>query len=514
MAREYMLRKFFNLFLEKKWLLGLIVLAGTVFVFLQARYILNIMSGDTLSKTRPNLIYITLDTLRYDHLNVYGYSRETSPNISQLAEDSLVFENAFTVATNSAPSHASMLTGLYPLQHGLVDNGMEISPQSPILTEYLSRKNYDTSAFIGYHAMSEESGLNRGFANFEYIPIASHEHEDKDLEEDTAGFTAFLDWLDTWSQKHPAENKKGESSKPGNFFVWLHVQNIHESYDPPPPYDTLFMPIPPPQKLKGFDEDFNLRCANDLAKAWRNGLLPESFKEPAVALYDGEIRLVDDYLGKIFASLKTKGLYDETMIVLLADHGELHFETYAHQFAKPGPGHTGRYYEPVIRIPLLIKPPKSAAVKTPARSQAMVSTIDLVPTVMEALRFPALPWLPGKSLLQAQDKRSAGDEMVFLQETPYEEEYRVVRDRRWKYIKQVDEQGKTSALLLDLENDPKENRNLLAEQPEKVIKMEAILKEWGDRQKLKWTSHKKGISEEMRKELIAGGYLRSPSEKK
>ncbi len=510
--------KFLNRFLEKKWLLGLLVLAGGLLVLLQARFILNIIAGDTVSKTRPNLIYITLDTLRYDHLNIYDYDRDTSPNISKLAKDSLIFENAFTVATNSAPSHASMLTGLYPFQHGLVDNGMAISPQSPILTEYLSRKNYDTSAFIGYHALSEESGLNRGFDNFENHRVASHEHDEKDLEEDTEGFMAVLDWLDTWSEKNSSEDKDkdkdNDSPKANNFFIWLHVQNIHESYDPPPPYNTMFMQIPPPQKLEGFDGEFDLRCANDLAKAWRNGILPEPFKEPAVALYDGEIRLVDDYLGKIFASLKSKGLYEETMIVILADHGELHFETYDHQFAKPGPGHSGRYYDPVIRIPLLIKPPKSIGLKTPARPLAMVSTIDLVPTVMEALSFPALSWLPGKSLLQTTPDSQTADEYIFLQETPYEEEYNVIRNKRWKYIKKSDENGKESALLLDLSADPKENKNLLAEQPERVIKMETLLTEWRKHQKNKWTSHKKEISEEMRKELIAGGYLRASSDEK
>jgi len=477
---------------------------------MQARYILNIIAGETAPKPRPNLIYITLDTLRYDHLNIYGYDRKTSPNISKFAEDALVFENAFTVATNSAPSHASMLTGLYPFQHGLVDNGMEISPQSPILTEYLSKKNYDASAFIGYHAMSEESGLNRGFDDFEYNRVASHEHDLKDLEEDTEGFIAALNWIEEWHEKKSSKNKKRHSKSSDNFFIWLHVQNIHESYDPPPPYDSLFMKIPPPQKMEGFEDEFDIRCANDLARAWRGGKLPDHFKEPAIALYDGEIRLVDDYLEKIFASLKAKGLYDETMIILLADHGELHFETYEHGFAKPGPGHTARYYDPVIRIPLIVKPPKSLGLKTPDRRTEMVSTIDLAPTVLDALGFPAIDWLPGKSLIQ--ERRGSSESFIFLQETPYDEEFNVIRSDRWKYIKRKDEEGKTSALLLDLKADPDENINLISDRPETAAEMDNLISKWRMQQKRKWSSQKKEISEKMREELIAGGYLRKPTQ--
>ncbi|MBC8285485.1 MAG: sulfatase-like hydrolase/transferase [Nitrospinae bacterium] len=163
--------------------------------------------------------------MRKDHLNIYGYQRDTSSAISELAKDSVVFDNAFTVATNSAPSHATMLTGLYPNQHGLIDNGNAIHPSIPTLAGILKEQGYDTAGFVGYHALNEESGLDKGFQNFEFIPIASHDHDEKDPEDDFKGFEAVKNWL----------SSKVQEEKKAPFFVWMHVQNIHGSYDPPLP---------------------------------------------------------------------------------------------------------------------------------------------------------------------------------------------------------------------------------------------------------------------------------------
>ena len=137
------------------WIAG-ILLAGLV-----AFKLISIITGP--SPKRANLLLITLDTLRHDHLNIYGYQRATSPSLSELAKNSFVLDKAFTVATNSAPSHATLLTGLYPAQHGLVDNGQRINEETHTLAETLRQMGYDTAGFVGYHALSEESGLDKGF---------------------------------------------------------------------------------------------------------------------------------------------------------------------------------------------------------------------------------------------------------------------------------------------------------------------------------------------------------------
>ena len=176
--------------------MGWIAFSGILLAGLFALKLSSIITG-TGSK-QANLLLITLDTLRPDHLNIYGYQRATSPSLSELAIDSFVFDKAFTVATNSGPSHATLLTGLYPAQHGLVDNGQRINDEVLTLAETLRRTGYDTAGFVGYHALNRESKLDKGFQHFEFHPIASHHQDEKKPEDDLKGFKAVNDWLESW----------------------------------------------------------------------------------------------------------------------------------------------------------------------------------------------------------------------------------------------------------------------------------------------------------------------------
>jgi arylsulfatase A-like enzyme len=484
---------------QKKSLVGLIALVGIFtagFIAFKLNSIIN--ETETLQR-RPHLLLITLDTLRPDHLNVYGYSRETSPAISELAKDSVVFDNAFTVATNSGPSHATMLTGLYPNQHGLIDNGKAINPDIPTLASLLKEKGYDTAGFVGYHALNEESGLDKGFQSFEFIPIAGHDHDEKDPEDDFEGFEAVKKWLTSKVQ--------GEKKSP--FFVWMHVQNIHGSYDPPPPYNTLFKKISPPQSLKGFRGEFDIRCINDMAYAWRKGILPPEMKEEVIALYDGEIRLVDDQLKQIFGILKSSEAYDDTVIVILSDHGEIFFERYENDFYKIGPGHYGRYSDAAIRIPLIIKPagiPKDVPVSRPA---SLVSSIDLAPTILELLNQEPGPLMSGKSLvpLMNQSGVSNSNQKIFINESPFEIEFHGVRSEKWKLVIKNDE-GIEGKLLIDIQNDPKENSNVLSKNLQSAKELEDILVSWKQKNRPVDVSVTKEMSEGMRQALIDGGYIR------
>ena len=146
--------------------------AGIILAVLFTYKLLSIFMGE--GSKRANVLLITLDTLRPDHLTTYGYQRATSPALDELAKDSFVFDEAFTVATTSGPSHATLLTGLYPAQHGLLDNGQELNDETRTLAEILRQAGYDTAGFVGYYALAEESGLDNGFQSFEYLPFASH----------------------------------------------------------------------------------------------------------------------------------------------------------------------------------------------------------------------------------------------------------------------------------------------------------------------------------------------------
>jgi arylsulfatase A-like enzyme len=473
-----------------------IAFIGLLMASLFALKLNSIFTG--MLSTRPNLLLITLDTLRPDHLSVYGYKRETSPSISKLAKDSIIFDKAFTVATNSGPSHATMLTGLYPPQHGLVDNGQRILKEVPTLAETLSQSGYDTAGFVGYHALNRESGLDRGFQHFEFNPIANHEHDEKKLEDDQKGFVAVADWLESWvttPEKHP-------------FFVWMHVQNIHESFDPPPPYSTMFGEISGLQIIEGFKGIFDIRCAADLDKAWRAGILPSHFKEEATSLYDGEIRLVDDQLGLIFKQLNSYGIYDETVIVVVADHGEVLFELYKNKFYKQGPGHTARYTDDSIQVPLIIKPMAHDDFDKEQRIKQIVSTIDLVPTFLELLGIPGSSGLQGASLVpvmrQPNSARTRGK--IFFHERPDEVEYAGIRTDQWKFVTQI-KKGRKRSLLIDLVNDPKENHFANLKSMGKVGELEVALKEW--KKNMRPINKRTEMTEEMRRALKDGGYLSS-----
>ena len=473
----------------------IILAAGILLAGLITFKLISIITGT--DSRRANVLLITLDTLRPDHLNAYGYKRDTSPSLEELAKVSFVFDQAFTVATNSGPSHATLLTGLYPAQHGLLDNGQKINSDTRTLAEILSQSGYNTAGFVGFYALAKESGLDKGFQNFEHHPIVSHDHDEKEPEDDVKGFAAVNGWLESWAQS-------SEDSR-APFFVWMHVQNIHESYDPPPPYNSMFQKISGLQTFEGFEGEFDVHCANDLADAWRADILPSHFKDEATALYDGEIRFVDDQLGRIFARLKSSGIYDDTVIVIVSDHGEILFELYENSFYKKGPGHTARYADASIRVPLILKPARFQKFKKISRLKQMVSTIDLVPTLLELLRFPVPQNLPGESWVRAMhqvDSVMKGGK-IFIHEVPDEVEYYGIRTNEWKLVTK-NEKGVESSLLTDLINDPEENRSALSSS--KAQEMQALLGEW--KKENQSNDQTREMTEAMRAALREGGYLR------
>ncbi len=470
-------------------------------------WVWNIVAGRVID--RPNLLLITLDTCRKDHLSVYGYDRDTSPGLVALARDGFAFENVFTVATNSLPSHATIMTGLYPFQHGTITNGAKLDIAVPTLAEFLVKRGYNTAGFVGYYALGEESGLNQGFEDFQFHKVKSHNHDEKELKDDVKGFVAALNWIRDWNESNKAIKDK-TTQKRSNFFVWLHVQNIHESYDPPSPYDSLFMKISKPGRLSGFPDGFRAYCSNDLADAWRNGVLPEKYQKEATALYDGEIRLADDYLSKIFSYLKESGLYEKTLIVTTADHGEVLFEKVAKGFSKNGPGHTGRYNDVSLRVPLIIKPVKSSEFNVGKKPSQLISTLDIAPTLIDTLGFRVPSWVSGKSFknMMANESSQEINSEIYFQETPFKNTtYTGVRNASFKLaVKKT--LNESRYILVDVKNDPKELELLVLEKVSKAKKLQEKLDEFQSRFDDFNLSEIGKMSEKMQKALKDGGYLR------
>ncbi len=313
----------------------------------------------------PSVLLISLDTLRADHMSLYGYERETTPYLRQLAKECLVFDQAHSVAPWTLISHVTMLTGLYPEQHGVVKKDKALSPKIPFLAQRLSDQGYHTIGLYKPGFIGPRYGHDRGFDVF-------REHEEAPLAEIHLS-EAFVDLNPEWP-----------------FFLFLHLFDIHGDplkdkkslmYDPPEPFDICFMP----------DAKKILRKVNFILVDEGRQKLEPLESEAMIALYDGKIRYVDSVLEDWIESWRRRGLLDNAILIITADHGE----NLGHRRNGDLGGH-GKLFEEGLHIPLLVRFPDGY--RAGERSDALVSLVDVVPTVLEAARLPLDPRLPGVSL--------------------------------------------------------------------------------------------------------------------
>lgn len=277
---------------------------------------------------RPNFLLITIDTLRADRLGSYGYSKAETPVLDRLAREAVQFENAFTPVPLTLPAHASILTGTYPSYHGIRDNsGFVLSPEQRTLAEMLKASGYTTAAFVGAFVLDSRFGLDQGF---------DHYYDDFDLTQFENVSPGYIQRTGDVVVKRALDWLKQASDAP--FFVWLHLYDPHDPYTPPQPYAS---------------------------------------RHPGRA-YDGEIAFTDANIGHAFDWLKKAGVYDNTLIVVVGDHGE--------SLGEHGEDKHGFFiYNSVLRVPLLIRLP--AGENGGKKITQNVSTIDLFVTVAQILRL-------------------------------------------------------------------------------------------------------------------------------
>ena len=310
---------------------------------------------------RPSVIRVSIDTLRADHVGLYGYKRPTTPFLDRWAQQATVFDQAFTTAAWTLVAHMTMLTGLFPEQHGVIGKKVGLSPEIPLLAERLRTAGYRTYGLHNGGWIDEKYGFDRGFSVF---------REHKGLEEADEHLRLLLP----------------DFEKDGPFFLFLHVFDVHcgnlakddSPYPSPERYQHLFteglvpLPGPPPERW------------------WHNeNVLDEEQRKTLVALYDGGIRHVDDQLGQWFAELDRRGLTKGALIVITSDHGE-------------ALGQRGRLdmhgecWQEGLHVPLVVRHPDG--VESGSRIERPVHLGDLVPTILETVGLPVDPWLPGTSL--------------------------------------------------------------------------------------------------------------------
>lgn len=287
---------------------------------------------------RPNLILISIDCLRADHVGAYGHDAPSTPVLDRFAEDAIVFENAASVSSWTLPTHMSMFTGLMPSEHG-VRRARKRFPMTPYLPEILAGEGYETIGVVSGLYLTRTWGFDEGF----------HVYRERIDEHAEMLVAAAEDYF------------LAEPARPR--FLFLHFFDAHWPY------------LPDLEDVERVGE--RPRDISDIQQTVLHGQAPGDAREidEAKTLYDAEVATVDEQIGRFFDELKRRGLYDPALIVVTADHGEGFYEHEEWQ-------HSGVIYNEVTRVPLIVKPPRSAG---GARVDALVSQLGIFPTFLEAV---------------------------------------------------------------------------------------------------------------------------------
>jgi len=420
----------------------------------------------------PNIILISIDALRADHLSCYGYHRNTSPNIDQLAREGVLFKNCFSQATWTLPSHASIFLSQYVWRHKLDDKKKRMGNSNVTVAEILKDRNYTTWAFVGGGFVSAKYGFSRGFEIYEdKIPGRPGRYE----------ISSYINKLLSWL----------ESIKSRKFFLFIHTCDVHGPYNPPSPYFHLYM--------KSHYERIKTPKGIQLEKLNTLELTSEEIKY-IMAVYDGCINYVDDRLGELFEKLTHLGIDDNTIIIVTADHGEA--------FGEHGKlGHHGKPYIEELQVPLIMKGP---GIPRNRIYENWAQHIDIIPTILEILNIPQRKELQGRSLLPLMnncDLEEGFKTYSFGQDKdkPQCPFSMSLRTKEWTYIMNQDGPDE----LYDRINDPKEQDNVIEKRPMIAQKLKEELEDFialtGEgKPRVAEEAH---IDEELKEQLKSLGYL-------
>jgi arylsulfatase A-like enzyme len=391
----------------------------------------------------PSVILISIDTLRADALEVYGYERSTSPTLSRFATESFVFQNAYTQSANTMVSHASMLTGLYPSSHATAPN-RPLAEDHTTIAEVLKSVGYRTAGFTT-HAdwLTREEGFAQGFNRFE-----------SKYRDASANTTAVLDWLDSWTTRLLA-------LQGAPLFLFLHYYDVHSDWkDVPYESASRFAGFYSDKAVPDFDGCRNEVCASQLLRRSNVDLdlLSQAEVEWTRALYDAGVADMDAELGELFDALDERGLLDTSWVVVTSDHGE--------EFREHGRMLHSQAYRETARVPLIIRPPggiERTNIETPA------GLVDLVPTLLAIVDVPTKTQTEGESLLPVMNGAPATERMLGF-DFYHLPAYFAVRNDRFSLISHNPDE---SVELYDFVADPDETEDVATRYPEMVERLRA-----------------------------------------
>jgi len=363
-----------------------------------------------------NLLFITIDSLRVDHIGVYGFRNAQTPNIDRLAENGLMFKNCYAPVPLSLPSHCTIFTGREPLAHGVRNNGTDFLPDSEqTWAEVMKNQGFETYALVSSYLLHSKFGLKQGFDAFDdSLDYSSIINNFRTTIAADQVFARFQSWL--------------EQRTPNKFFAWVHFSDPQAPYKPPPEYARM------------------------------------SENDP----YSGEVALVDHYIGEIVHALEAKKLMDRTVVVIAGSHGEA-----LHEHREWG--HGLFCYEPTLKVPLIIH--NSAAFREKQVIASRVRLLDLMPSLLQLFNLESPVGVQGKSFLYLLSKKNRGrqiDQPVYFESMSGFQEMGFAPltgliSENYKYI------SLPEAELYDLKTDPAEMENLVLTKSELAQKMDTAL---------------------------------------
>jgi choline-sulfatase len=421
----------------------------------------------------PNLIVYLVDTLRADHLGCYGYPRDVSPAIDAFSRDATLFEEAIAQSSWTRSSVASLFTGLVPPEHGANRRRQPLAEEAVTLAELLRGAGYRTAAFVTNTNVSERFGFDQGFDELVYREAMSASKLMREVEA----------WLD-------ARAADGDERP---FFLYVHTLDPHSPYAPPARERERWAPdVPEPGPYRPNRWIDEARAGKvDLARLLRR----------MRALYDAEIAANDRAFGALLDGLRERGLYDGAVLALVSDHGEEFFE---HRSFEHGKG----LFEEVLRVPMLVRWGSGGPT---GRVPIPVQHVDLFQTLLEAAGVEAPRGTEGVSLLRlaraAGRPGAAGERPIFSYLHLDGRPRAALREGRSKLIVALDGERLIRPRLYDLEADPGEAKNLAKRDPERVARMEAVIRGYLAKERHGLRGAPVEMDDELRRRLEALGYM-------
>ena len=452
-----------------------------------------------------NVLVVVVDSARADHLSCYGYARETTPFLDTVARDGIRFQNMIATAAGTLSSHAALFTGMHSVTHGATGENRFLSSRHKLLPEYLKSVGYRTAAFCTNPWVSPETGFGRGLDAF-----FTQRHQ--------TGLTArallygrrasdrLLRRRDAGARRTNEALKRWLTASPQPFFAFVHYNETHLPFQPPPPYDRMFLPRGvSTARVRMVNQDGNKYLTAQVD-------MDEEDFTLLTALYDGGLRYIDHRVHEIAELLRARDVWDRTLLIVTADHGEYLGE-------RGMIGHRVGLHDAVLRVPLLLRCPRG--VPQGFVVEELAQTTDILPTILRLLEVPdETAELQGRALVDG-GRATAGPpftvserfrpNLSVLQQRlpecdvrPLDVRTKAVRTRHEKFIWRSDEANE----LYDLAADPGESKNLIEGKPERADALRRQLFDWlAAAENFESEEAAPALDDLMRRQLQSLGYL-------